>query len=77
MSADGWFPIETAPKDGKSFLVYLADEGFVTFARWAKKSGNWFFPCEGMYQPDFEAIHVMTHWRPLPNPPQSDKGEGR
>lgn len=54
-SRDLWFPIETAPKDGTSFLVGDLEKGYVNRAFYMDGAliivgGN----------------HKATHWRPLP-----------
>lgn len=63
----GWQPIETAPKDGTSLMVWCADREIVTLAFWLEgndvRKGYW----SGHYEtitPD-----EPTHWQPLPQPP--------
>ncbi len=68
--AEGWRPIETAPKEGV-FLVYMPDEARpalrVQVANWrpnVKVVGGLFsFDCA-----------PITHWMPLPPPPTSAEG---
>ncbi len=55
--ADGWLPIETAPKDGSEFLAY---------------QGGRYFNCwciAGCWTDDAESDPFPTHWRPLPSVP--------
>ena len=73
LPAAGWQPIETAPRDGSSFLAYARDpysRGFYGVAQWAEKQdwnprsvAGWFWPF---------AIRP-THWVPFPAPPEDVK----
>jgi hypothetical protein len=59
----GWISVkDRMPEEGVDVLVYLnrkdADVDFVD------KSGNFFYYDEGK----------VTHWRPLPEPPESEDG---
>lgn len=69
MDADGWQPIETAPKDWSNVILFCPDsafnsdvmEGYYSCADggddcWKRADGNF------MISP--------TRWQPLPNPPQ-------
>jgi len=74
---NNWQPIETAPKDGSSFLVYgqPQDTGLVRFrndsvysAYWNRldeafclEGGSWLGP-----------FIVPTHWMPLPVQPTQE-----
>lgn len=73
-----WQPIETAPKDGTIFDVWLGDAdasdvGYYCTAGtrrstgWSWRSGK-FRPCGGLgvIVPTFV---IPTHWMPLPDPP--------
>jgi len=58
-----WQPIETAPKDGTSVLVY--DEGIIVISHWIGESDDmlgWWD--NGIMDPS------PTHWMPLPEPPK-------
>ena len=63
-----WQPIETAPRDGVSILVYDDMDYFVV--QWDGK-GWW----NGLYDIEFfEPVYITdtiepTHWQPLPPPP--------
>lgn len=65
--ADGWRPIETAPKDGTEVLTYRK-AGLRAVALWDVDYGHWLVP-DGAYLRD------VTHWQPLPPPPQEKGGE--
>ncbi len=65
----GWQPIETAPKDGRSVIVFCPGEDGIAVCYWSTSiwvtPGAWI--CElnrsdtGRYEP--------SHWMPLPAPP--------
>jgi hypothetical protein len=64
---DGWQPIETAPRDGAHFIAAAVGGGrdFIIEA--------WFQ--DGAFRTvldEFEvnSAAVLTHWMPLPNPPE-------
>lgn len=62
---DGWEPIETAPRDGTSFLVCVGN--WMTVCCWNKHRNDW---CTNgpVYSP-YGADERPTHWQPLPAPP--------
>lgn len=79
---DGWRPIETAPKDGTIFDVWLGNasdddvafyctEGTRRSCGWSWEKGK-FRPLGGLKvaMPVFE---VPTHWQPLPQPPVGEE----
>lgn len=63
-----WQPIETAPKDGRSFIGYNpfteAHEAY-----WDASAESWVIRTwhTGMEGPWFPGL---THWMPLPEPPK-------
>jgi len=67
--ADGWRPIESAPKDGTRILGWSASipSGWqkIHSIRWNQIDGTWREPSFGRIEP--------THWRPLPTPPSSEE----
>ena len=68
-----WQPIETAPKDGTAIDLWVSYEDGsgqrVTDCTWF--NGRW-WPGEGpTWQLDEGDGEKITHWRPLPNPPES------
>lgn len=81
VQSDEWQPIETAPKDGSVFDVWLGDaneaeaEFYCTPS--TRRSCNWLWR-EGKFRP-YGSLHtiptfvVPTHWRPLPSPPSRPK----
>jgi len=72
-AAQGWRPIESAPRDGTCVLVCHA--GSVGEARYIEDEGWWW---AGAYPTDAcgpDSIRP-THWMPLPEPPQPEQKEG-
>ena len=68
---EGWQPIETAPKDGRDFLVWNR-ENRVRKARWYERSssdlGVSLYEGDGVNS--FKGGIQPTHWMPLPAPPE-------
>jgi hypothetical protein len=67
-----WQPIETAPKDGRSFMLWVAqsDMGAHWFAPVSiTPDGNWWDDSTG---DNIQPVNGATHWMPLPDPPQED-----
>lgn len=70
-----WEPIETAPKDGTPILV---TNGIGVFdAYWERRgaitqtdSPGWVDGETDKYE-DLVVFHTLTHWMPLPSPPQA------
>ena len=71
-----WQPIETAPKDGTSFLGW--DGKYVTEMIWASHEdddGHVGWCCAGfsyggvLYDLHYLPLGEPTHWMPLPDPP--------
>ncbi len=65
----GWQPIETAPKDAMSVLLFIPSKG-----KFGVKAGFWAatYDCWAWYGDCSvrEARHHQpTHWMPLPDPP--------
>lgn len=82
---DAWQPIETAPRDGTTVVVYFKGHGPMTVA-WEDPWGDgpegaiWCvtdhkhgppYPVRGYRTGD------DTHWRPLPAPPAIDQARGK
>lgn len=74
-----WRPIETAPKDGTVFDVWLGDApvrdaDFYCGNKKYLRSPNWHW-LEGKFRP-FTGLRPVpvfvqpTHWMPLPEPPK-------
>ena len=80
----GWMPIETAPKDGRSMLLGYPNRA----GKWRTVRGQWFSDAEiaetweeegaeGWYETSVECEDLPncwsiepTHWMPLPTPPK-------
>lgn len=63
-----WQPIESAPKDGTAFLVHGG------IARWHvgdDGAGAW-FSITGYEYPGRLIMWPVTHWMPLPAPPEGE-----
>lgn len=61
--AQGWRPIETAPKDGATIIGYCpTNVNAIEFMRWLGE--EWLDPATHRCRP--------THWMPLPEPPKAD-----
>lgn len=71
VAADGWMPIESAPKDGTPVDLWHRDGFLVTETWWDREDGCWVHCFEDA---DF------THWMPLPTAPiatiAAEQGEG-
>lgn len=74
---NAWRPIETAPKNGKQFLGYMAESfsddpyddysvGPFYYVCWWNSDDRWF-------ETDECGALELSHWMPLPEPPS--KGE--
>lgn len=68
--ANAWQPIETAPKDGSSILLFC--EGNIFTGKRHKDEippyKDWWF-CAGVGE------RAPTHWMPLPTPPKESKND--
>jgi hypothetical protein len=66
-AANGWQPIETAPKDGEKILIYTNDGIIESF--WRKQGWD-----QSVVYADYGADTGIesdpTHWQPLPAAPQ-------
>lgn len=65
--AEGWQPIETAPKDGQCLLWVDTDDGGEVMKLPRDSDGNWLYESEPMFTYSFYL--KPTHWQPLPAPP--------
>jgi hypothetical protein len=61
-----WQPIETAPKDESTILVWVKDDGI--FGRGAVVFGR-VFPSGNVKADGHKGDWLVTHWMPLPPPP--------
>lgn len=80
--SEEWQSIETAPRDGSIFDVWLGDAehadlnfyctpGTLRSCNWYWKDGK-FRPALGLHT--IPTFIVPTHWRPLPSPPSKQEG---
>lgn len=74
---NGWRPIDQAPKDGMDILLLIENSdipvvGHYLHERWHGNAEHYDVSC-GMWCQggSIKAIVKPTHWRPLPEPPQS------
>ncbi|WP_368649546.1 hypothetical protein [Brucella intermedia] len=74
VEGDGWMPIESAPKDGTPFLVFVPDDKFSDGTGidviWYDEE-QWLFGSNTPFYP----ANAPTHWRPLPSAPASEGAE--
>ena len=79
-----WQPIETAPKDGSKFIMArFADDGHepdYEVAQYDPHTWPEYVPVgDGLYRKEERVLgewrndnpHRMTHWMPLPAPPEA------
>ena len=64
-----WRNIKTAPKDGRSILIYDYVEDKITTAYW--QHNYWKLLCPGPYADD--ATCYPSHWQPLPEKPKPNR----
>lgn len=71
----GWRPIETAPKDGETFLnLWCPRDRSIWHAKW--QGEGWYGVDEyGLTRDSFATTDEITHWQPLPSPPHPRYGE--
>jgi len=67
--AEGWQPIETAPKDGT--VVLLAGCRKPVAAAWLEDEIDWWHVDDNKRGPFALRGPGPTHWMPMPAPPQS------
>lgn len=75
--ANGWLPIETAPKDGTPVdlwaeRVELGGYDRVTDCSWELMTdwtGDEFFGWSGLHITLYRSYKSPTHWRPIPQGP--------
>jgi hypothetical protein len=74
-TGDGWMPIDTAPKDGTTVVLWSKYHDEPITAAWVR--GHWVSRWDGMTvietqgdtYTDYRDVSPATHWRPLPAPP--------
>lgn len=77
LAAEGWQPIETAPKDRKARLVWAQENRCTYCVSWREDlelpgGGGWTIFGGGWR----DTIQRVTHWMPLPAPPALIPKEG-
>ncbi len=76
VAPEGWRPIETAPKDGRDFLVWNW-ENRIRKARWYERADNDL----GISLYDSDGVNTFkggiqpTHWMPLPQAPSPSEAK--
>lgn len=71
--ANGWLPIESAPKDGSLILLNVKRRfPSIIPARWRNDLLNQCWDGDGWWGHDDDA----TNWHPLPKPPVATPAEG-
>lgn len=72
-----WQPIESAPQDGTSILVFVNNEQYVVswidpdyFPDGDRTPSCWWYVADGKYGPYPLRGHSPTHWMRLPKPPK-------
>lgn len=73
MEAQGWQPIDTAPRDGTDILLGCATWARAELGQWSPQTGAWFTD-GGSYEDGEVAngpdeVDSPTHWQPLPRNP--------
>ena len=69
-------PIETAPRDGTVIDLWFAGRWNCRMAdyRWISfYSGCWHKDGGGTFNDNSGTLGIITHWRPLPAPPEDTK----
>ncbi len=65
-----WQPIETAPKDGTAFLVWMDEAVHGSHVQvWCRRSEKHSGIIAGVFA--FDLPRKPTYWQPLPEPPES------
>jgi hypothetical protein len=68
-----WRPIESAPKNGSRFLGYNSEHGhFVCCYVGGYESGDVWFSC---IKGNGVNLYDVTHWMPLPPPPEQGESD--
>jgi hypothetical protein len=67
-----WQPIETAPKDGSTVILWFSDGSFLNIGRYRPRGAVRKHPhCGWVTAWDFDPfIKQPSHWMPLPEPPK-------
>jgi hypothetical protein len=71
-----WQPFETAPKDGRSILVYMKNQDpgeEYSVIQWSDLHRSWQLVHTGTYAVDGDVYDDPTHWMSLPEPPDGSQ----
>lgn len=81
--ANGWHPVGSAPRDGTVVIVSSKYNGIGTakFLKRTRNGSEWVMTYdEGRsvvdVRDEYETYTGVTHWMPLPQPPDNQPGEG-
>ena len=67
-AATAWQPIETAPRDGTTVLLWLVDGQMMIDGEYAIQG----FHSARAWRTEFHVTAEPTHWQPLPTPPEGE-----
>jgi hypothetical protein len=66
-----WQPIETAPKDNKSRLIWCPDNMSIYCVSWVQGDDGYHRQGWHIFGGDWRHhLQSATHWMPLPEPPK-------
>jgi hypothetical protein len=72
----GWQPIETAPRDHTSILIW--DGKKMATAFWSQWTHAGYWVADGAVGPECEnEFDDPTHWQPLPEPPSTEPASAK
>ena len=70
-NVNSWQLIDTAPTDGTEVLIWTGTERLIAFYVNSKNYEGWTTGWETAngYDIGFTQVRNLTHWQPLPDPP--------
>lgn len=73
MSSEKWQPIETAPKDGTSILLYYPDSGVIEGMWYERYGGRWSVVSIDQHGCGccYDDSDRPTAWMAIPEPPEA------
>lgn len=66
-----WRPGSEPPKGAGHYIAITQDGTYPRELFWSAKRQKWVEVSDG----DFDTAYVVTHWMPMPEPPEEDKHE--